>query len=224
VDVDWRIPWYQGARALAAGEYAEAEELFDALYGRMPGEAAPKLALAFCCEGSGDLAQAERRYESVWRTDRGYLSAAFGLARVRLKLADREGAVNALDEVPALSRHYGAAQLAAMAATLRGRPADELSREGLREAAERLDHARVDGERRSQLVAELLEAALAWTEARREEHPGTLLIDAPLTRNGLRQALERTYRTLARHADGTDARHALVDKANAVRPRTFIGL
>ncbi|MFI0480232.1 tetratricopeptide repeat protein [Actinomadura sp. 9N215] len=222
-DVDWRVLWYRGVSALLAGEYAAARRLFDGLYDRMPGEAAPKLALAFCCEASHDMDAAARRYESVWRTDRGYLSAAFGLARVRLALADRGGAVDALDEVPSLSRHYGAAQLAAMAATLRGRPSVQLSKEHLRRAAERLDHARVDGERRRQLVAEVLEAALGWAEAAGEEHPDTTLIDAPLTRDGLRRELEKTYRALAHVADGRDARHALVNKANAVRPRTFFG-
>ncbi|WP_243719106.1 serine/threonine protein kinase [Actinomadura sp. KC06] len=222
-DVDWRILWYRGVSALMAGEYTRAQILFDGLYDRMPGEAAPKLALAFCCEGSGEMAEAARRYESVWRTDRGYLSAAFGLARVRLAMSDRSGAVDALDEVPSLSRHYGAAQLAAMAATLRGRPSDQLSKEHLQKAAARLDHARVDGERRRQLVAELLEAALAWAEAKGEEHPDTTLINAPLTRDGLRKELERTYRALAHVADDRETRHALVNKANAVRPRTILG-
>ncbi|TMR00347.1 serine/threonine protein kinase [Actinomadura soli] len=222
-DVDWRVLWYRGVSALMAGEYAEAQVLFDGLYDRMPGEAAPKLALAFCCEGAGEMAEAARRYESVWRTDRGYLSAAFGLARVRLAMSDPSGAVDALDEVPSLSRHYGAAQLAAMAATLRGRPSDQLSKEHLQKAAARLDHARVDGERRRQLVAELLEAALAWAEAKGEEHPDTRLINAPLTREGLRKELESTYRALAHVADDRETRHALVNKANAVRPRTFLG-
>ncbi|WUH99823.1 protein kinase [Spirillospora sp. NBC_00431] len=222
-DADWRIRWYRGVSALLAGEYADARRLFDGLYDRMPGEAAPKLALAFCCEAAGDMAAAARRYESVWRTDRGYLSAAFGLARVRLALADRGGAVDALDAVPSLSRHYGAAQLAAMAVTLRGRPSAQLSREHLLRAAKRLDHARVDGERRLQLGSELLEAALAWTDAGGEEDPETTLIDAPLTRDGLRRELEKTYRALAHIAGGRDARHALVNKANSVRPRTILG-
>ncbi|RKS78945.1 serine/threonine-protein kinase PknG [Actinomadura pelletieri DSM 43383] len=222
-DADWRIQWYLGVSALIAGEYAQAEALFDDLYDRMPGEAAPKLALAFCCEGSGGLPEAARRYESVWRTDRGYLSAAFGLARVRLAMADRSGAVDALDDVPSLSSHYGAAQLAAMAATLRGRPSHQLRLEDLRDAAKRLDHARVDGERRRGLVAELLEAALAWAQARGEEHPDTLLTGVPLTRDALRRELEQNYRALAKAAEDSDARHALVDRANAVRPRTLLG-
>ncbi|MGH3241907.1 MAG: tetratricopeptide repeat protein, partial [Spirillospora sp.] len=95
--------------------------------------------------------------------------------------------------------------------------------EHLLRAAKRLDHARVDGERRLQLVAELLEAALAWAETGGEEDPETTLIDAPLTLDGLRKELEKTYRALAQIAGGRDARYALVNKANAVRPRTILG-
>jgi serine/threonine-protein kinase PknG len=227
---DWRIQWYQAVGVLAGGDHRRAGTLFDRLYTRMPGEAAPKLALAFCREGTGKGAgeearhrfqEAARYYESVWRTDRGYLSAAFGLARVRLALGDRDGAVRALEEVPSLSRHYGAAQLAAMAADLRGRPPAELSEAGLLAAAARLDQARVDGERRRQLVAELLEAGLAWVRAGGTEDPGTSLVGAPLTQKGLRRELEQTYRALVRYTDDTDARYALVDKANEVRPPTF---
>jgi serine/threonine-protein kinase PknG len=221
-DADWRIEWYRAVAALAAGDSATAREVFDRLYTRMPGEAAPKLALAFCCEYDGDLTEAAHRYESVWRTDRGYLSAAFGLARVRLDPGDRAGAMRALDEVPSLSRHYGAAQLAAIAVTVRGRPPAELGEEDLLAAAKRLDESRVDGELRSRLEIELLEAALAWVRAGRTARPDARLIGAPLTEKGLRRKLERTYRELARLAKDADGKHALVAKANAVRSRTFI--
>ncbi|HEU5157477.1 MAG TPA: tetratricopeptide repeat protein [Streptosporangiaceae bacterium] len=220
---DWRVSWYRGLAALAADRCDAAMELFDELYTRMPGEAAPKLALAFCCERVGDRAEAARRYESVWRTDHGYVSAAFGLARVRLGLDQRVAAVTALDDVSALSSYYGAAQLAAMAAAVRGRPPAELTEEDLLAAEKRLAESRiVDGERRARLAAELLEAALARLLAGGTTRPDVRLLDAPLTEDGLRRALEGTYRTLARFAEDGDARHALVTKANKVRPRTWV--
>lgn len=219
---DWRVEWYRGVAALAAGDCETAREHFDDLYTRLPGEAAPKLALAFCCEGIGDQAKAASRYESVWRTDHGYLSAAFGLARVRLVAGDRDGAMRALDEVPPLSRHYGAAQLAAMAVIVRGRPPAELSEQELREAAKRLEESRVDGERRLRFDAELLEAGLAWLRAGRTAHDDADLLGAPLTEDGLRRHLEGTYRELARLATDIDVKHALVKKANGARSRTFI--
>ena len=221
--VDWRVSWYRGVAALAAGRCDTAMELFDDLYTRMPGEAAPKLALAFCCEGAGDLAEASRHYESVWRTDRGYVSAAFGLARVRLGMGLRTDAVAALDDVSSLSSYYGAAQLAAMAAAVRGRPPAELTEEDLLAAEKRLGESRiVDAERRGRLAAELLEAGRAWLLAGGTPRPDGTLLDAPLTADGLRRALEGTYRMLARHSEHSDAKHALVTAANKARPRTWV--
>jgi serine/threonine-protein kinase PknG len=45
---------------------------------------------------------------------------------------------------------------------------------------------------------------------------------AVLTEDGLRSALERSYRTRARMAQGRSGRIALVDCANVVRPRTWV--
>jgi serine/threonine-protein kinase PknG len=220
---DWRVDWYRGISALTAGLWERAKGIFDALYTRMPGEAAPKLALAFCCEGAGQRAEAARRYESVWRTDRGYVSAAFGLARVRLLMGDRAGAVTALDDVSSLSRHYGAAQLGAMVVSVRGRPPAELTEADLLAAQQRLVESRVvDNERRNQLVAELLEAGLEWVHAGYTAGPDARLHGARLTEDELRRKLEATYKALARLAEDADAKHALVAKANAVRSWTLV--
>jgi serine/threonine-protein kinase PknG len=45
---------------------------------------------------------------------------------------------------------------------------------------------------------------------------------AELTERGQRSALERTYRSLARLAPTEEQRCALVDQANASRPRTLV--
>jgi serine/threonine-protein kinase PknG len=220
---DWRVAWSRGIAALTGGQWEKAKGIFDDLYTRMPGEAAPKLALAFCCEGAGERSEAARRYESVWRTDRGYVSAAFGLARVRLLMGDRAGAVKALDDVSSLSRHYGAAQLGAMVVAVRGRPPADLTEADLLAAQQRLEESRVvDNERRNQLVAELLEAGLEWVRAGYTARPDARLHGARLTEDELRRKLEATYKALARLAEDADAKHALVAKANAVRSWTLV--
>lgn len=58
--------------------------------------------------------QAEEFYEAVLRRDPTQGSAAFGLARVRLRRDGRRRAVEVLDGVPTTSRHYDAARVAAV--------------------------------------------------------------------------------------------------------------
>ncbi|MCD0448452.1 serine/threonine-protein kinase PknG [Actinocorallia sp. API 0066] len=217
---DWRAGWCLAMAALAAGDAAEAAAAFDALYALLPGELAPKLGLAFCCELLGDLDSAARRYLAVWRTGRSHVSAAFGLSRVRLAGGDRPGAVAALDSVPAVSSHRQAAGMAAVRALVLGRAPAELTEEELLDAGHRLDRLRLDAERHGRLAAEVLDAALGWVLA---GHRSTArLLGDPLTERGLRKGLERTYRTLARLCDDTPERHRLIARANAVRPRTLL--
>src|SRR5207244_4260753 len=80
----------------------------------LPCEIAPKQALAISAEFSGDLFPAARYYEMVWRTDRAYVSAAFGLARVYLLQGARAGAIEVLESVPDTSSHHVNAQVAAI--------------------------------------------------------------------------------------------------------------
>lgn len=220
---DWRVVWFRGMTALAGGRFPDAGRLFDEVYGRMPGETAPKLALAFCLEHDGRSADAARYYETVWQTDNTYVSAAFGLARVRLAFGDRAGAVAALDSVPPTSSHYVAAQAAAVTAVVRGRDPRELVEPELTGAGQRLAQLGLDGVRRERLIAEVMETALAWVGACPPGvRPSGRVLDIPLAERGLRRGLERSYRTLARLTDDPDGRFTLVNRANAVRPRTYL--
>ncbi|MGI8335400.1 tetratricopeptide repeat protein [Actinomadura scrupuli] len=228
---DWRLDWYRGLAALAGGRFDLAQRLFDGLYTWLPGEAAPKLALAFTLELAGprnapdrnapDPGAPARLYEAVWRTDHGHVSAAFGLARVRLAAGDRAGAVAALDAVPEISSQYVAAQVAAVAAAVRGRDPGELTEQELLATGRRLAGLRLEGTRGEELTAEVVEAALGWVLAGRVPSGGTPLLGAPLTEHALRRRLERSYRELARLAQGSEHRHTLVIRANTIRPRTL---
>ena len=82
---DWRIRWHDALTKLADGRPADAKPEFDAVYRALPGEVVPKLALGLCTEYLGDLRAAERLYEMVWQADQSYVSAAFGLARTRIR-------------------------------------------------------------------------------------------------------------------------------------------
>ena len=63
---DWRIAWCSGLREVAAGRAAVAAGAFSAVYDELPGEIAPKLALALAAEAAGDLARADHYYRLVW--------------------------------------------------------------------------------------------------------------------------------------------------------------
>ncbi|WP_280366551.1 tetratricopeptide repeat protein [Nocardia abscessus] len=88
---EWRVSWYRGMAQLLDREYERAFTNFDEVFRVLPGELAPQLALAATAElvlqhwDSPDPEQwrayAEKAYETVWRTDRTVVSAAFGLAR-----------------------------------------------------------------------------------------------------------------------------------------------
>ncbi|MFE9372516.1 tetratricopeptide repeat protein [Streptomyces sp. NPDC006711] len=224
---DWRVVWYRGLAALAAGDNENAALSFDAIYDAFPGEPAPKLALGVCAEVLGQLDNAAEYYRLVWMTDPGYVSAAFGLARVRLAAGDRAGAVRTLESVPEASIHYTAARVAAVRARLRGRsPHDPLRADLLAAAAqvEALDAFGLDAVRRARLTAEVLGSALDWvlSGSTGAGQDTTVLLGSEVDERGLRFGLERSYRMLARLAQRGEERIDLVERANRFRPRTWV--
>ena len=100
----------------------------------MPGEIPPKLALAVSAEYAGNYFQAARYYELVWRTDRAWVSAAFGLARVYLAQGARSGAIEVLEAVPDTSSHHVAAQVAAIKIKTRADEASRVTEQDLHDA------------------------------------------------------------------------------------------
>ncbi|WBB59277.1 protein kinase [Streptomyces sp. WMMC500] len=153
----WQLDWHEGlldlvrAQAAAAGGGAEVPregernsgdavssevgELsgayghFEAVYRRLPGEYAPKLALGYCAErlaAAGPAATAAGRapeemrkiatahYHTVWHRNRMQGNGAFGLARLALARGSRKEAVDVLDNVPKDSPDHGAAWIATL--------------------------------------------------------------------------------------------------------------
>ncbi|MFD9060593.1 tetratricopeptide repeat protein [Kitasatospora purpeofusca] len=254
---DWRVVWYRGLASLVTAAEADAgasadagagagtgapegesareralraaAEAFDAVYDAFPGEAAPKLALAVCAELLGDGGDAAEFYRLVWSTDQSYLSAAFGLARVRLADDDRAGAVAALESVPATSSQYTAARIAAVRARLRERPTTDPLGADLGASSEQLTALRLDDRRREELAVEVLGAALGWVTAGSPGGTGAgpatgevSVLGRPAVERELRFALEQSYRVLARLADRAETRIEMVERANRARPRTWV--
>ena len=218
---DWRITWYHGLHELAAGKPEAAQADFDAVYSELPGELAPQLALGFAAEAAGDQPTASRYFERVWTVDHAHVSAAFGLARTRLAADDRAGAIAALAAVPPTSSQYVPAQITAVRMHLTCVGQSKVTPDDLREAADRLNRLTLDASRREYLRSEILRAALDAVTAGQTVGDDRLL-DCEPAEHPLRSGLEQSYRTMARMAPDEARRIALVDRANEVRPRTWL--
>jgi serine/threonine-protein kinase PknG len=217
------VLWYRGLVALAAADPVRARSEFDRVYGDLPGELAPKLALAVSAELAGDLAAAGGLYDVVASTDPGHTTACFGLARCRMAAGDRLGAVAAYNRVPELSSSYLEAQVAAARALVvsTGSPAPAL--DDLTRACTTVDRLALDGEQRAGLARDLFNAALQLLRTGHlHPDPGVTVLGEPLTERRLRAGLERAYRALARLAPTADERIRLVDQANEIRPRSLV--
>src|SRR5262249_49145481 len=90
----------------------EALTAFDHVFGEVPGEVVPKLAIATVYELAGDPENAIVYYGSALRTDPQLTAAAFGLSRANLMAGPRGDAVAARAQVPATSIRYTQAQMA----------------------------------------------------------------------------------------------------------------
>jgi len=227
---DWRIAWTAGLRQLALGDASAARGSFNAVYGQLPGEVAPKLALALAAERGGDVASASRYFRLVWTVDRSYISAAFGLARTCLAAGDRPGAIAALAAVPEVSIHHAAAQIAAIRILV----SPGVTGDDLQQAGGRLGRMTLDEARRQQLTVEILRAALDWASSGQapsrpvpvQQASGAasgddLILGCEPNEGALRLGLERGYRALARLTSDRGRRIELVDMANAIRPMTW---
>jgi serine/threonine-protein kinase PknG len=210
---EWRALWIQGLTALKRKNWAAAQGAFNAVYRQVPGELAPKLALALACERGGLLDVAEGLYATCASTDATYVAvAAFGQARVRAAKGDTAGAVEALDLVPTTSRGYPESRRMRAAILLDG-SGDDLTI--LAQSLDSISATRMDGTERGIFTTRILERALSIVE-KSGAQPVTVGPWSAEERT-LRDGLEDTYRGLGRDAATREERIAWVMRANEVR-------
>lgn len=210
---EWRAIWLSGLAALAAGDFRAARAAFNAVYGQVPGELAPKLALAMSCENSDEPDVAESLYTTCARTDANYTApAAFGLARIRVARGDLDGAIAALDLIPPTSRAYVPARQ--RRATLLAGAGRGLT--GLAEALASIETVTIEPLTRAGLRAEVLAAALKEVQTSGDK-PDVRVGGVPAREPALRDGLESAYRELAGLSSERSERVRLVDAANSVR-------
>ncbi|WP_433009663.1 tetratricopeptide repeat protein [Kribbella sp. CA-294648] len=214
---EWRAVWMSGLVALARNDARTAQSAFNAVYGQVPGELAPKLALAVSCELSGEYDVAEGLYLTCARTDANYIApSAFGLAAIRSTRGDLDGAVAALDLVPPTSGSFVRARrmrAGLLAGSGRGLPA-------LAEAMSNIESVTIDPVDRANLTANIFRTALDEVLGKGPQ-PGLKIAGREAVEPELRDGLEAAYRELAGHARNRQERIALVDLANDVRGWTL---
>jgi serine/threonine-protein kinase PknG len=219
---DWRVAWYRGISLLARRQAREAWSAFDRVYGELPGEPAAKLAVALAAEAAGDGATAVRLYDLISRTDPTFVTASLGLARCLGAVGKRHEAAEAYRRVPPTSSLYAQAQAALARALVRTTPAPPAAEE-LLQASAVVEALTLEGLEQARLRTELLEIALTLLGTRAvSANPTVRVLGQPLGEIPLRRGLEQTLRQMARLVTDRDQQIALVDRANAVRPRTWI--
>jgi serine/threonine-protein kinase PknG len=211
----WRLIWFRAVSELLTADYDSATKHFTEVLNTLPGELAPKLALAATAELAGS-ADERKFYDTVWSTDHGVISAGFGLARAQSAAGDRDAAVRTLDEVPATSRHFTTARLTSAVTLLSGRSSSEITEQQIRNAARRVEALPDTEPRVLQIRALVLGTAMDWLadNTASTNH----ILGFPFTEHGLQLGVEASLRSLARVAPTQAHRYALIDLANSVRP------
>ncbi|MDA1360833.1 protein kinase [Glycomyces luteolus] len=216
----WQVTWLRGTISLLAADFHTAAAHFDAVYSHLPGELAPRLALAACAEMAGRRDLALPHYTRIWTCDHRFVSAAYGRAR----LLDLEGnsteAISTLHQVPKTSAQYGIAQTAAIQTALHSRTSPP-SLLDLHHMAGRLDELKLEPRRRHLVSTRILHLALDTVQRTGPAHEPRVFGAQPEERE-LRLALERTYRDLAHACTRREDQVYYFDLANTHRPRTML--
>jgi serine/threonine-protein kinase PknG len=219
---EWRAVWYRSIHLLQSGRPAEAAEGFSRVWTELPGESAPKLAVALAAEMAGEYQRAAEVYDLLISADSSYVSAAFGLARCRYRGGDTQGVVEAFTRVPASSAAHYDAQVATARTLVSGGPTGRPTVSELQAASATIERLQLDAAERAELSAEVYERALAGLRDGSIPLGSTAVLGCEVTERSLRHGLEETYQTLARFTASDEERIAYIDRANRIRPRSLV--
>jgi serine/threonine-protein kinase PknG len=218
---EWRVAWTRGQAAFHLDKPEEAAPIFNLVLNEVPGELAPRLALALAAEAANQPRDAIRFYEAVVKTDDRFCSAAFGLARCRLHSQQVEEAIHAFDRVPPSASLFKEAQIQKALTLCAKRTEDAFVTAG-----EIIAGLHVDGVALADVTIKILSQALEELEgkagSKTMQPSNKKVLGWPLNINGVKTGLEKAYRQLAIFAQTPDEKIAYADLANAVRPVTLL--
>lgn len=217
---DWRATWVRMLLNMSREDYKQAREDAQALYNELPGELAPKLALAFAAEKLADFETAKGLYHLVSVCDNQVPSAALGLARVAAATRDREAAVDGYRRVPVSSIAYTNAQLAMVRTLAQLEPGEQ----ELILAGQVLESLPLEGYQFHRVRSELLFAAAQRIEQSFVgENAAVTLLGTKLTATELRLAAAAELKNAAgaiRSVDPELAEQTVTEANTVVRPWT----
>lgn len=214
---EWRALWLSGLDALNSRSFEKAQSAFNAVYGQLPGELAPKLALAIACEFGGEADIAEELYQVCARTDSAYVPAAgFGLARLYSARKELPKAVAALAMVPSTSRGFSEAQrLTADHLLAFGKDETQLS-----DAMIAVTSARMDQMTRLRYELAIYEKALTLLA---ESGTGRITLNGVSYKKAeIGRLVVASSQEVARFEPNAEARAVLIDRVTALRPWSLL--
>jgi serine/threonine-protein kinase PknG len=223
---DWRVIWYRGLAFLAQQKYADALAAFETCYAELPGELAPKLAIALAAEKDGEFDRATYMHNVVSLTDPSYATASFGLARCLAKANKRADAVSALARIPQTSSLFTEAQKTTALTLIESSTAYVPGEGELTQAAAVVESIALAGAEGIKLVVSVLSTALTLIGAQKSSTKAavpaatTTLLGQPLDERHVRFGLEKAYRDLARLETDPLKKIDLINLANEARPYT----
>ncbi len=130
--------------------------------------------------------------------------------------------MDAYERIPESSGAHQAAQVAEVDLLL-AHDGDGVDMADVRRAAAIVERLSLDREQRDRLTVDILEAAHGALSGNGTAHSAAPVLGHALTDRSLRLGLEAAYRAAARHASTSAERIALVDRANQVRPWSWMG-
>ncbi|MDX3874113.1 tetratricopeptide repeat protein [Streptomyces europaeiscabiei] len=208
-----------GLCAEVLGQLDNAAEYYRLVWTTDPSFVSTAFGLARVRLTAGDRQNAVHTLESVPEASIHYTAAR--VAAVRARLRHRTEATPGSGAVPSGTLSSGTARSEAVP--------DAPFLDDLIAAAgqvEALGGYGLDAVRREQLSTEVLGCALDWVlsggQGVAPPAGERVLLGSALDERGLRFGLERSYRTLARLAQGGEERIDLVERANRYRPRTWV--
>ena len=196
---EWRAVWVSGLAALDSGDFAAAQSAFNAVYGQVPGELAPKLALALACERGGegddrrgalpDLRQHRRQLRGPGRVRPGP-----DPRRARRRRRGGRGAGPGAVDQPQL--HRGPAAAGGRSSTSPGRVCRRWPRPWTA-----CKGVSLDPRDQAELTAAILERARGRGRARTDPKTGVMIGPYAARDEALRDGLEAHLPHAGRHRD-----------------------